>query len=149
MNVEIKVDSNCEETKIIIVTNKIDDEINALFKKLSEEQPQNISGLKDDKLVVLDKANIIRVYALDKKVFAQTNDGEYLLRLRLYEVEERLDKSNFIRISVSEIINIKKVKYFDLSFSGTICVSLTNGTVTYASRRYVAKIKHILGLWGK
>ena len=49
-------------------------------------------------------------------------------------------------ISNGEIINIKKVKGFDLSFVGTIRVSLTNGTVTYVSRRYVSKIKKLLGL---
>ena len=49
-------------------------------------------------------------------------------------------------ISNGEIINIKKVKGFDLSFTGTICVSLSNGTVTYVSRRYVSKIRHLLGI---
>ena len=52
----------------------------------------------------------------------------------------------FVRISNSEIINLKKVSGFDLSFVGTICVSLSNGTVTYASRRYVSKIKDLLGM---
>ena len=79
-------------------------------------------------------------------MYAVTGDGEYLLRLRLYELEERLDKSSFVRISNSEIINLKKVRNFDLSFSGTICVSLSDGTVTYVSRRFVAKIKQVLGI---
>lgn len=68
------------------------------------------------------------------------------MRQRLYELEERLDKGSFVRISNSEIINMKKVKGFDLSFTGTICVSLSNGTTTYVSRRYVAKIKQVLGI---
>ena len=42
--------------------------------------------------------------------------------------------------------NLKKVKGFDLSFSGTICVTLSNGALTYVSRRYVAKIKQVLGI---
>lgn len=46
----------------------------------------------------------------------------------------------------SEIINLKKVKSFDLSFAGTVCVEFLNGTVTYVSRRYVPKIKKILGV---
>ena len=33
-----------------------------------------------------------------------------------------------------------------MSFTGTICVSLSNGAVTYVSRRYIAKIKQLLGL---
>ena len=65
---------------------------------------------------------------------------------RLYEIEERLNPHQFVRISNSEIINLKRVDNFDLSFTGTICVKLSNGTTTYVSRRYVAKIKKILGI---
>ena len=77
---------------------------------------------------------------------AVTEKGGFTLRLRLYELEERLDKKRFVRISNSEIVNLGKVRGFDLSFSGTIRVSLTNGTSTYVSRRYVSKIKTTLGL---
>ena len=62
------------------------------------------------------------------------------------EAEERLDNSKFVRISNSEIVNLKKVKSLDLSFVGTICMELSNGTVSYVSRRYVSKIKKVLGL---
>ena len=51
-----------------------------------------------------------------------------------------------MRISNSEIVNLKKVRGFDLSFAGTICVSLSDGSVTYVSRRYVSKIKQVLGI---
>ncbi len=95
---------------------------------------------------VLEPSSILRLYAESGKVYAQTEAGEYTLRLRLYELEDWLDKATFVRISNSEIINIRKVKQFDLSFSGTICVSLSNGAVTYASRRYVGRLKQILGL---
>ena len=64
----------------------------------------------------------------------------------MYELEDRLDKSCFLRISHSEIVNLKKVRRFDLSLSGTICVVLADGTTAYASRRYVSKIKDILGI---
>ena len=69
-----------------------------------------------------------------------------MLRLRLYEVEERLKQHHFIRISNSEIINLKKVRSFDLSFTGTICVVLNDGSKTYASRRYVTRLKGVLGI---
>ena len=60
--------------------------------------------------------------------------------------DKRLDNSKFVRISNSEIVNLKKVKSLDLSFVGTICMELSNGTVSYVSRRYVSKIKKVLGL---
>lgn len=146
MQIEIKIDEGCKEPKIIVVTDKMTDEINAVLKKLSEEQPKIIAGFKDDIVEVLDPSDIYRVFAASGKVFAETNHGEYTVRLRLYEMEQRLDGNAFVRISNSDIINLRKVKGFDLSFSGTICVTLSNGTVTYVSRRFVAKIKQLLGM---
>ena len=42
--------------------------------------------------------------------------------------------------------NPYRAQSFDLSFAGTICVALRDGTVTYVSRRYVSKIKQVLGI---
>ena len=64
----------------------------------------------------------------------------------LYELEGKLDRHTFVRISNSEIVNLRKVAALDLSLTGTIRLKLTDGTVCYASRRYVKKIKEALGL---
>jgi DNA-binding LytR/AlgR family response regulator len=72
--------------------------------------------------------------------------SEFILRVRLYELEERLDKTRFVRISNSEIVNLKAVKKIDLSFTGTIGITLSNGATSYVSRRYVSKIKQVLGM---
>ena len=146
MQIEIKLDENCKEPKIIVVTNKMTDEINEIMKRLSDEQPKMIAGFKDDIVEVLESFDIYRIFAAAGKVFAETNHGEYTLRLRLYEMEQRLDSNFFVRISNSDIINLRKVKGFDLSLAGTICVTLSDGTVTYVSRRFVAKIKELLGI---
>lgn len=146
VQVEIKIDSLYTEPKILILTASITDDISDIIKKLSEDDPQIISGSMNDKIEVLEQEALIRIYANSGKVYAVTNKGEYTLRLRLYEIEERLDSHKFVRISNSEIVNLKHVKNFDLSFTGTICVKLSNGTTTYASRRYVTKIKKLLGL---
>lgn len=146
MQIEIKIDEKCSEPKIIILIDKMTDEVNAILKKLSDEQPQVIAGIKDETVGVLEPSDIYRVFAASGKVFAETSHGEYILRLRLYEAEQRLDGRCFVRISNSDIINLKKVKSFDLSFAGTICITLSNGTVTYVSRRSVAKIKQMLGI---
>ena len=146
MQIEIKIDSSCKEPKLILITNKITNETNAIIKKLSDETPQILCGFHEDTVEILEQSDLIRIYSTAGKIFAVTDYGEYLLRLRLYELEERLDKNIFVRISNAEIINLKKVKSFDLRFSGTICVTLSNDKVTYVSRRYVSKIKQILGI---
>lgn len=146
MQIEVKIDASCLEPKIIVVTDKMTDALSSILKRLSDEQPKMIAGFQDDTVQILEQANIYRIFASNSKVFAETNQGKYVLRLRLYEIEQRLDSADFVRISNSEIVNLKKVARFDLSFTGTICVELSNGTVTYASRRYVAKIKQALGI---
>lgn len=146
MQVEIQLDEACREPKIIIVTDKMTKEVSQLAQSLSETKSAVLAGFQGDTLKILEQSELIRVYASAGRVYAKLDSGEYRLRLRLYEVEERLDKNSFVRISNSEIINLKKVKHFDLSFSGTICVCLTDGTTTYASRRYVAKMKKVLGI---
>lgn len=146
MQVEVKIDASCPEPKIIIQTDKMTDEVEAIIKRITETTPQIIAGFREDVLKVLEPEEIIRIYTEAGKVFAKTAQGEYALRLRLYELENRLDKDKFVRISNSEIINLKKVKSFDLSFAGTICVNLSDNTAAFVSRRYVAKIKQALGV---
>jgi len=146
MQLEVKIDSSCIEPKVIILTASMTEDVNIILNKLSDQAPQIISGSKDNKIEVIEQEDLIRIYASSGKVFAVTHKGEYALRLRLYEIEERLPPHQFVRISNSEIINLKNVNNFDLSFTGTICVKLANGTITYVSRRYVSKLKKILGI---
>lgn len=146
MQLEVKIDKSYPEPKIVILTASITEDVNIILNKLSDNTPQIISGFKDDRLEVIEQIDLIRIFASAGKVFAVTGQGEYTLRYRLYEIEQRLNPYQFVRISNSEIINLKKVKNFDLSFTGTIRVKLSNGTTTYVSRRYVSKIKKILGV---
>ena len=143
MQIEIKLDESCKEPKIIIHTDKMTEEVSQIVKLLSEEKPEVFAAIHENgEIILLEQTEIIRIYAEN----AKTKDGSYRLKARLYELEERLNKKMFIRISNSEIINLKEVKKFDLSFSGTICVSMSDKTATYVSRRYVRKIKQVLGL---
>ena len=97
----------------------------------------------------LEKSPLILQVSAGARKYARP---EYLRALVNAAIEEtgvdvvlHLDHA-FVRISNSEIINLKKVKSFDLSFAGTICVTLSNGQTTYVSRRYVSKIKQVLGM---
>ena len=146
MQVELKTDPSYSEPKIIILTASVTEEVHEIMKKLSADTPQIITGSRDGGIEILEEADLIRIYAGSGKVFAVTDNGEYILRMRLYEAEEKLNKEMFVRISNSEIINIRKVRHFDCSFTGTICVRFKNGETAYVSWRYVSKIKKILGL---
>ncbi|MDD6805016.1 MAG: LytTR family DNA-binding domain-containing protein [Clostridiales bacterium] len=148
MKLNININVGAKEPEILITTAHMTEDVNRVVEFVSrlDDSPTILSGIRDDKVELLDYDAIIRIYAEEGKVFARTEQGLYQIRLRLYEVEERLDNGKFVRISNSEIVNLKKVKSLDLSFVGTICMELSNGEVSYVSRRYVSKIKKVLGL---
>lgn len=146
MKVEVIIDPAHMEPNVTIRTAAMTEEVTALVNQLTVSASAPLTGVRDEKLVLLDEADIIRVYAADGTVYATTAKGDYILRQRLYEMEERLDSRAFVRISNGEIINLKKAKGFDLKLTGTICVSLEGGVVTYVSRRYVNRIKRALGI---
>lgn len=146
VQIEINIDETCTEPKITITTDKMSDKLNEIVKRVAGQSPSVLVGFHNNEACVLDPDAIIRVYAANQRVYAVTDSGEYVVRLRIYELEERLPRERFVRISSSEIINLKKVKGFDLGFSGTICVKFCNGASSFVSRRYVAKIKQVLGI---
>ena len=53
-----------------------------------KDAPQVIVGFLEDEAVILTQEEIVRVFAEGGKVFAETSGGQFLLRLRLYELEE-------------------------------------------------------------
>lgn len=146
VKIEVIIDESCSDPKVIVMTDKVTEDVNDIIRRLSDRPSQLFVGFQGNQAVILEPNTIIRFYTASQKVFVVAESGEYTVRLRLYEIEEQLRSRGFVRISSSEIINLKKVKGFDLGLSGTICVRFQNGTDTYVSRRYVAKIRQVLGM---
>lgn len=146
MKVEIIIDESLDENKVTIYAKKYSKDIENIRDMLTDRLLDKIVAFYDKEIFILAFDEIIRIYAQDKEVFAKTKNKSYKVRLTLTELEKRLDKKKFIRISRSEIVNIDYIKRLDLSFIGTIAVEFTNGEVSYVSRRRLKDFKKILGL---
>ncbi|SJZ39284.1 LytTR family DNA-binding domain-containing protein [Anaerorhabdus furcosa] len=146
MEIEVKIDPTCKSLRLIVVAQTMNEEVSNLLLKLNDSGTDFISGICSEGIQLIEQNEIVRIYTEDNKVIAKTKKGEFTLKIRLYECENKLDTKSFVRISNSEIINLKEVQNFDLSYSGTIFVKLKNGDSTYVSRRYVSKIKKVLGV---
>ena len=146
MKIEVQIEPGCQEPRVVIHTDRMTDEVSALLARLETGQDKPLVGFSEGTATVLAPEMLLRVYVENGRTMAHTEQGTYALKGPLYEWEQRLDPRAFVRVSQSEIIHLKKVKAFDLNLAGTVLVRLTDGTVTYASRRYVAKIKTLLGL---
>ncbi len=145
LKIDVTLDPALEELLVKVLSPGETEELQSLLRRL--EEPRRLTGFREGTAGPLEAAEVLRFYGEDKEVRAQALGGEiYTVRLRLYELEERLDRKAFVRVSHSEIVNWKRVTALDLSLSGTIRVTLEGGVVTYVSRRYVKKIKEVLGI---
>lgn len=115
------------------------------IEKLVEENNFELTGYADKEAVKLELSEIYCFISENNKVYAVCEKERYLIRFRLYQIEERLP-DNFVKINQSCIADIRKIKKFDASFSGTLTVVFRNGYKDFVSRRNVKKIKERLGL---
>lgn len=144
MKVEIRLEKGLEEPRVIILAGEETEEVRALAARLGELRLAPVPVRRGEERLLLPQERFLTFYTDGKGVSARTGEGTYAVPLRLYELEERLDQSRFVRISNGEIINLDKVTAVDLSLGGTIRMTLEGGVCAYVSRRYVKKIKETL-----
>lgn len=144
MKVELNIDKKFEETIVTISTNKVNDEIQNLVNYIENKEDYFI-GVLDGEVRLLNTEDIIRVYVEDRKVYVVTVEGRFIIRKKLYEVQSMLTK-DFIKISQSEIANVKYIHSLDLGLRGTIVINYKNSDISYVSRRMLKEFKMKLGL---
>ena len=144
MEVEIKVEPGRQEPKIVILAGEESGELRRLAEELSRLALSPVPVSRGEDKLLLPQGEFLRFYTDGKGVSAQTAQEVFTVRLRLYELEEQLDQTRFVRISNSEIINLDRVTAVDLSLAGSICMTLDGAVKAYVSRRYMKKIKEVL-----
>lgn len=105
----------------------------------------NLNGYTETEIVPLTKDRIYRVFVEDNKVYASTDSGKLLLKLRLYQLEDLLGDA-FIKINQSALVNKRHIKKFSSSWGGSLLVELTNGETDYISRRQTKYVMERMGI---
>ena len=149
MDIELKLEPGRKEPKLVVLAGEDSPRVQTLLRELQAMTCSPVSVWQGERSVILPQHEFLRFYTENKGVSAQTKDGVFETKLRLYELEELLDPQRFVRISNSEIVNFRRVTAVDLSMTGTICMTLEGGIRTYVSRRYVKKIKETLKSKGR
>ena len=137
-------DDNVKYIEIIIRAKEQNEEVEKILNLIGSETSENISCqvLSTEKMI--DKKDIIIISKEGRFLIVKTVNGEYVLNEPMYKVEEKLDKVWFIKISQSEIVNLKYVKKWELVSGGIIKIELINGIFSYTSRRYAVLIREVL-----
>ena len=143
MKCEIIIDPSCEERVVIYA--KEESSLIQEIKQLAENSEKDLLGYAGDEIVKLNPSDICHISVIGGKVYATVGRQRYLLKERLYFLEEKLPE-NFVKINQSCLANIKKTERFDTSLSGTLKIHFKNGDTDYVSRRQLKAVKERLGI---
>ena len=134
-----------EEDQIIIRCRQMNKELLQFIQSLKTQKP-NIVGLNGSDIHRLDIDEIYYFEAVDNKVFIYCREKVFDSKYKLYEVEDLLAGSDFLRVSKSAILNLQRIISLSPAYSGRLEASLDNGEKIIISRQYVPDLKQKLML---
>jgi DNA-binding LytR/AlgR family response regulator len=141
INIEVKTDV---ETEILIKGDPSSSEVVELISYINEYSSGNAPNkimLKDgEKSFIKDFDDIWYFESSANKLNAIVDNLFYSCKYKLYEVEDFKDRG-FIRISKSTIVNVNKIDFIEMEFSGNYIITLKNGKRLVLSRKYVKEFK--------
>ncbi len=145
VNVRFEAEQERSDIDILFAASEMDDQVTSLMDRVKD--PLAVTWeVKDSQgaSVTLPEERIVAVSVSSKKLKIDADDGVFWIKMPLQDAEKALNPSTFLRISRYEIVNLRKVKRFDFTISGTLRVEMENGTETWASRRFIPAIKERL-----
>ena len=146
MKIVVEVNEWLEEDEVIIRCREINETTTRI-----QEAVQDISNMKMQ--FVFYKNNTEYYLSLDELLFFEMSDGYieahtandvFIVRCKLYELEESLPKC-FVRVSKSTILNVNHIISIDRNLTASSVVHFNKShKQTYVSRHYYKALKHAL-----
>lgn len=145
MKINVIHDSSYEETEVIIKCAYVDDTLQKIINLLEAENFR-LKGRLEDKTFVIPIKDVYYIESVDERTFIYCKSKVYETEQKLYQLEENMPKSDFVRISKSCILNIRKLNYVKPLLNGKMEANLTNGEVQIVNRHYLKGFKEKFGI---
>lgn len=146
MKIHLIIDEQYDETEVHIYAKHYSEAIEKLMQQLNKAKALDlIDGYIGQEIHMLKIADIFSVFAEGAKVYLQTDEQEFETKKKLYELEE-LFARDFVRVSKSALVNVKKISSIQLGLLGATQVLLENGVSVHISRKYLKELKAALGI---
>lgn len=147
IKVRTNISSEFQEIEVCINAPEKNEEVQRLENELLSRNVnviKQIIAMRNNDIFIINVSDVIMFFSEEKNNFCKTKDGNFLIKEKLYYLEDVLPSREFIRISNSTIINIKHVKCFNTSIIGRIVVKFKDGNEENVSRRRTAEIMKFL-----
>ena len=144
MKIVIRDPAPGEEDSVTISVKFLTDSMTRAIHML--KSPDSVAVYIDGQALMLRLDDVYYAESVDLKTFVYAEKAVYRSRQKLYEIEETLNKSDFLRASKQVIVNVKKIKGVSPAGDGRLLAALDNGERVIISRQYVPSLKERFGL---
>lgn len=144
MKVEIRLSEDIKEPYAVIHTSAVTEEVRRAME-IFEAKGNVITAKEEGKIIILQPDEIYMVRAEQGEVVIYCEHRKYSSGKKLYEMEGMLGEE-FMRISKSTIVNLKKIDSVEPSFNAMMYLVMKNGCKDYITRTYLPQFKRYLGL---
>ncbi len=134
------------EEEVIIRCRKIDETVQKIQQYVLEQSSGSprIAFFKDQEEYYFPLDDVLFFETVSDKVYAYTADDAYMIRYRLYELENMLPHA-FVRSSKSSILNTKNIYSIQKSLPSSSLVRFRDShRQVYVSRSYYKQLKQRL-----
>jgi len=145
VKITINTDPAVSGTEITVNCAYLTPEVEKIISMLRMLE-QKMTGIRDGEIHLLDIASILYIDTTDKKTFLYTMESVYETEMKLYELEEQLEESGFLRIAKSCIVNVRHITSLRADIDRKIRVTMDNREQLLVSRQYTKQLKERLGI---
>ena len=136
MKIIVEQSLDCKEPEIRIICGLKDERLNRLIDYV-RQFAFSIPVSEEGRTLTVALEDIYYIDTVDNKTFVYLKTEMYESDLKLYQLEEMLKDTPFIRISKSCIVNIAAIKSVGVLFSGQMEAVMKNDEKLIVSRHYL------------
>lgn len=145
MNVTITENPALDDIEVSVACPRIDERVQRIVATLGAFD-RTLVGMRDGATYRLDVDDVCYAETVDGRTFLYTADAVLETPLRLYELEEKLTGTEFVRASKQMLVNFDRVEAIRPALNARLQLLLDNGESAIVSRQYAPAIKRKLGL---
>lgn len=151
MLLELRENHKLKKPKVTVEYSERDEQVNKIidFVEHLDAIENSFTASSDGKIFSVGIHEILYIESVDRKTFGYTASHVYELGYKLYEIEEKYQLLDYMRISKSCIANLNKIHSLKPEFGGKILATMENSEKLYISRQYAPALKEKLGLGGR
>ena len=145
MKLSVEMQPELQEPEIRIRCREITGQLKKVIDLIREKNGR-IAVQQEGAVKMLELGSVYYLESVDEKTFVYTKTDVYTADLKLYEAEEMLKDTGFIRISKACILNIDVLDRVKVLMNGKLEALLDNGEKLVVNRHYVPGFKKKFGM---